>query len=187
MKRFLIVSILICIANTASAERWFADPQKSRLEFTGEMETGPVNGNFSKYWVDMFFNPTDLGNAYIKARIQTASVYTDNAKRDAALRQQQWLYTTLFPFAEFESNSISTTDGKTFVARGIMTLRGVTGATDITFTFEQDAIYDSAQLVGTATINRLDFGIGQGQLIDQSIIGAPVKIIIDLYMRRTLE
>jgi polyisoprenoid-binding protein YceI len=187
MNKFLTIAILICIANTASAERWFADPQKSKIQFSGEMESGPVTGTFSKYWVDMNFDPKSLGNAYLKARIDTPSVNTQNKQRDATLAQQEWLYTTMFPTAVFESNEITTADGITFLATGTLTLRGVTGPVDLSFTFEKDSKYDFAQLVGTARIKRLNFGVGQGNWLDTSVVGNPIKIVVDLYMRRTLE
>lgn len=188
MLRTLAIVLAITMPTSAAlAERWFADPQKSRIEFSGEMEDGPVTGTFRRYWVDMQFDPKALENAYINVRIDTTSVDTQKAQRDSVLRQQQWLYTTLFPDARFIAKNITTADGINFLATGTLTLRGVTGPVDFEFTFDRNTEYDFAQLVGTARIKRLDFGVGQGQWLDTSIVGNPVKIVVDLYMRRTLE
>ena len=188
MRRIILLVLAIMLpASAALAERWFADPQKSEIEFGGEMVDGPVTGTFSRYWVDMNFDPKALEKAYINVRIDTTSVSTEKAKRDSVLRQQQWLYTTLFPDARFAATNISTADGINYLATGTLTLRGVTGPVDFEFTFERDTEYDYAQLVGTARIKRLDFGVGQGQWLDTSIVGNPVKIVVVLYMRRTLE
>jgi polyisoprenoid-binding protein YceI len=187
LKYFAVALTTLLLATPAAAERWFADPQKSQLGFSGEMQSGPVTGSFSKYWVDMEFDEADLSDAYIKVNIQTASINTNNEKRDTTLSQQEWLYTTMFPQATFKSDTISSSDGKTFVAKGKLDLRGAIGDVTLTFTFVEDPVYDAAKLIGGAKIQRLDFGLGQGQWLDESIVGNTIKIEVDLYMRPTLE
>ena len=80
-----------------------------------------------------------------------------------------------------------TADGLTYIANGKLILRGVTGDALFTFTFEPDAESGSARLVGWAKVKQLDFGIGQGEWLDTSWVGDPIKIKTDLYTRRKTE
>lgn len=174
-------------AAPAAAERWFADPQRSKIVFSGELQSGPVEGTFSKYWVDMFFNPDELDKAYVKANIDTTSVNTPRSASDPALRQQQWLYTMMFPQAVFESRDISRTVDGQYLAKGTLNLRGVVGDATLRFSLAEDQTYDAVTLSGSAQIEELDFGLGDTPLVDESVFGNTINIQVDLYMRPTLE
>ena len=157
----LVIALLAqLLSGPAAAERWFADPQRSQIRFRGEMQSGPVEGAFSKYWVDMVFNPDQLDGAYLKANIQTAPVTTLDITR--------------------------TEDGR-FLARGKLNLRGAVGDATLRFSLDRDQVYDAARLIGTAKIEQLDFGLGQDAVLDASIVGNTIKIEVDLYVRPTLE
>ena len=188
MKKLLpaLVAGLLSAA-PAGAERWFADPQRSKIEFSGQMQSGPVQGTFSQYWVDMYFNPEQLDKAYLKANIQTTSVNTPRSAKDPLLKQQQWLYTTMFPQAVFESQDISRLEDGRYLARGKLNLRGVIGDATLSFSLNKDAVYDAARLSGSARIEQVDLGLGDNALLDESIFGNTINIEVDLYMRPTVE
>ncbi len=185
--KLLPLLALCCLSADALAERWFADPQKSRMEFAGIGQNEGFKGKVKDYWVDMNFDPDNLQNASIKTSLRMASVDTGGSKPDPTREQQQRLYATLFPTAQFVSNNITTPDGLVFTANGKLTMRGVTGRAVLTFTFEQDSEYDFAKLAGYARVDKLNFGFGIENLIDTNWVGDPVQVETNLYMRRTLE
>jgi len=185
--RALLAVLLVLVSTSATAERWFADPQKSLLEFVGMGAHEGFRGTVNDYWVDMNFDPDNLQNASVKITLRMESVDTGSSAPDSVRDQQQQLYATLFPTAQFVSTNITSADGLVFTADGALTMRGVTGKAVFTFTFEKDAQYDFATLVGYARVDRLKFAFGIESLIDTNWVGDPVEVKTNLYMRRTLE
>jgi polyisoprenoid-binding protein YceI len=64
------------------------------------------------------------------------------------------------------------------VAIGDLTIRGKTMPVVIPFTL--DIENKTAHMKGEVSLNRTNFGIGQGQWADESTVKHDVKVIIDL-------
>jgi polyisoprenoid-binding protein YceI len=70
--------------------------------------------------------------------------------------------------------------GDGFTLGGELTLRGVTRAVPLRFTYTPGQ--GGAALEGSATIDRLDFGVGQGEWQDTEWVGATVTVRFDLLL-----
>ena len=55
---------------------------------------------------------------------------------------------------------------------------------DVAFTFVEQPAAGTARLAGTALVRRLDYGIGQGDWQDTSLLGNEVRLAFDLVLRR---
>src|SRR5690606_19152543 len=105
--------------------------------------------------------------------IDTASVNTRDADRDATIKGADLFAVKQFPTARYVADKF-TAKGNTYVAAGKLTLRDVTRDVPVEFTFEENS--SGAWLKGTATIKRLDFGVGQGDWKDTETVANEVRV-----------
>ena len=78
-------------------------------------------------------------------------------------------------------------DENQYIAHGELTLRGVTLPVDLPFTLTivQDAAgQHTARMEGSTTLKRLDFGIGQGDWRDTSMVGNDVIVRVSISAHR---
>ena len=84
------------------------------------------------------------------------------------------------PTAHYVTKTISKTAAG-FSAVGALTLHGITKDVPIDFQFTQAS--GGAKLAGTAKLNRLDFGVGQGDWKSTEWVGDAVKISFSLVLK----
>lgn len=176
MIRSLAAAALCAIAwlNAAAANSSYtAVTGMSKLEITGIQAGAEFKGTFHAYAAAVDFDPEVLDRAHIDVQIQLASVDTQDKDRDQTIRGPDIFDTAHFPTAHYVTRSI-VKSGSGYTATGALTLRGVTKDVPISFQFVPSG--QSAKLVGTAQLKRLDFGAGQGDWKSTEWIGDSVKI-----------
>jgi polyisoprenoid-binding protein YceI len=121
-----------------------------------------------------------------EATLDTASVVTGDANRDASLRSERFLDVERFPAMSYRSHTVQTLGGSRFLILGTMTLRGVSREVPLEATFEGRTIdnrgYDRSGFSGTAVFDRKDFGITWNQPLEAGgvFIGETVTITLDV-------
>jgi polyisoprenoid-binding protein YceI len=122
-------------------------------------------------------------SASIDVEIQTASVFTDNDRRDADLRSSNFFAADSFPTITFTSTRIER-NGDGAKIYGDLTIRGVTKPVvlDGHFLGLQNSA-NGAQRFGfdaTTTVNRLDYGVKWNRAVEGGgmMLGDDVKIEI---------
>jgi len=190
----IIVGLLglpICAVaeTTAAVQRWVAQPDKSELGFIATQEGAQFSGQFHEFNVGLELVATDdgIGLLQINAGIQLASVDTRYRDRDDYLVQQDWFYIDMWPQAVFQSSTIRQLGGGRFVADGTLSLRGVSQAAEVELELILEENGERGNLVGNASINRLDFGVGQGEWASTEWVGDEVNVTFDLYILRAFE
>ena len=110
----------------AEPARWNLDPEHSTIEFrVTHMVVSKTTGRFTDYagFIDM---DAEAGTVKaIEATIKTGSVNTNHEKRDAHLRNADFLDVEHYPTMTFKMKSYKKT-AEGFTAVGDFTLRGVT-------------------------------------------------------------
>jgi polyisoprenoid-binding protein YceI len=181
----LATAALLLIASAAqSATAWVSDPARSRLEFSGTLSGGTFDGSFTRFQPEITFDPADLAGSRFHVTIETASADTQDADRDAILKGTEFFAVERWPVARFEAGRFTAAGPGRYTAQGKLTLRDVTRDVTLNFTFKPAADRATATLAGGAAINRLDFGVGQGDWRDTKWVGDEVKIRFDLLLRR---
>jgi polyisoprenoid-binding protein YceI len=97
------------------------------------------------------------------------------------IRNKDWFDYSGFPNAEFHSTDLRR-DGKRYIARGTLSLKGVKQAVDVPFTWAASG--GGATMEGEFTLNRGTFGIGLGEWKATDTIGAEVKVKFKVKLRR---
>lgn len=176
------LSIMLSVLGLAyAAGQWSLQPKESSLGFIGSQAGADFQGSFDKFTADIRFDPRDLASSRFDIRIDLASVNTKDQERDDTLRSADLFNVAQWPAAHYVAEKFTDTGSNRFSATGQLTLRDVTRPVPIEFTFEQQG--SNAWLKGTATIKRLDFGVGQGDWRDTETVANDVRIRFALLLK----
>ena len=123
-----------------------------------------IAGWFSKFDGSVNFDEADVGKSSVNATIQTGSINTGFAKRDAHLRSPDFFNAKEFPTMTFKSTKIEKTGAKTGIMSGNLTMLGVTKPVTLDVVFNRKAISPRnkktfAGFTAKGKINRADFGM----------------------------
>lgn len=171
-------ALLASDALPAIAADWKMDAGASRLDIATTFEKTPVPGAFKEFEVRMRFDPDKPGDGRLDVIIAVKSADFSNADVNKAIAGAEWFDFARFPQAEFHATEIRRTDGNRYVARGILSLKGVERPVEVPFTFTESGA--TARIAGELTVQRGAFGIGTGEWAATNAIGADVKVRFDV-------
>ena len=170
-------------ARAAAPPAWAVDKAASSLGFASSMAGEGFTGAFRRWDADIRFDPANLAASSVTATIDVASVASGNADRDQALPTDTFLDAPAFPKATFVARHFSALGGGKYQADGVLTLRGISKPLSLPFTLAIEGA--QAKMTGQVAINRLAFGVGQGEWKAVTTIPAAVTVSIAITARRT--
>ncbi len=187
MKRLAAAAVALLPALAlAQASEWNVDPAHSHASFTvRHMVISNVRGEFGTGGGKVILDDRDVTRSSAQATIETASVDTRVADRDAHLRSPDFFDAAKHPTITFRSTKIEKAgDGKLKVT-GDLTIRGVTRPVVLDVAGPTAEIKDPwgkirRGISATTTINRRDFGLVWGKMVEAGpVVGDEVKIEIE--------
>ena len=110
--------------------------------------------------------------------IDMASAETGSLERDVALQGADWFAISRFPQARFETTRFRSLSGDRFEAEASLTIRDVTKT--VVLPFSLAARRAGVRARGELTVDRSDWGVGQGQWASPQWIAFPVRVHFDL-------
>ena len=170
----------------AEPARWNLDPDHSTIEFrVTHMIVSKTTGRFMDYagFIDM---DAEAGTVKaIEATIKTGSVNTNHEKRDAHLRNGDFLDVERYPTITFKMRSYKKI-AENFTAVGDLTLHGVTK--EITLAGQYNGATKDpwgntrAGFSAEGKLNRKDFGMIWNKTLDSGglVVGDEVQIRLDI-------
>lgn len=170
----------------AEPARWNLDPEHSTIEFrVTHMVVSKTTGRFTDYagFIDM---DAESGTVTaVEATIKAGSVNTNHEKRDAHLRNADFLDVEHYPTMTFKLKSYKKT-AESFTAVGDLTLRGVTKEITLVGRFN-GATKDPwgntrAGFSADGKLNRKDFGLVWNKTLDSGglVVGDEVQIKLEI-------
>lgn len=160
---WLTAVLLAGVSHTADA-CWTPVTTPAALIFhTAQPGGTEIRGEFSHFDGLICLDPDETGSALIRLQVQTGSVDTKLPELDQALRGPLFFDSAQWPQATFESEAIQHLNGDRYEVKGKFTLRNVSRTIAVQFTFSPSTDRRTAKLEGVTAINRLDYGVGQGQ------------------------
>ncbi|TAL29838.1 MAG: cytochrome B [Phenylobacterium sp.] len=150
----------------------------STLGFATAWSGEAIEGRFDRWTADVVFDPDDLASAKVSVSIDMASARTGDDQRDASLPAPDWFDTASHPKATFTATRFEKTGEGRYVARGNLSLRGVSRPLSLPFRLTIDG--DRATVAGVTSLDRTAFGVGQGEWASSDQIPAKVSVRIDL-------
>jgi polyisoprenoid-binding protein YceI len=110
----------------ATKTKWVIDPTHSEVAFkVKHLMISNVKGNFAEFEVNVLTDGDDFSNAEINVSINTSSVSTGVADRDAHLKSPDFFDSANFSTMNFVSKSLKG-NGDEYKLEGDLTIRGVT-------------------------------------------------------------
>ncbi len=166
--------IFLCalFSGTAFAANYIQQPGSS-LGFTGSYQGEAFTGSFAKFNSTISFDPAKLAQSRFDVRITLGSANTKNSERDEMLLGPDFFNIKAQAEARYVATKFRALGNNRFVADGALSLRGVSKAAPLTFTWTPGA---KPLLVVTEKIQRLDFKVGIGDWDDVELIPNTVTV-----------
>ena len=185
--RVIIAALLVATASSSNvmAGSWKLDKGHSQVNFSvSHLVISEVTGGFKDFDVSMKANADDFSDVVIETAIKTASINTNNEKRDAHLKSDDFLNAEKFPEIRFKSASVEKTGTDTYKITGSLTIRDVT-KTVVLDTRYKGSIKDpwgntKAAFKATTTVNRFDYGVKWNATVEPRgfVAGEDVEITL---------
>lgn len=158
-------AMLVLLPGLALAQQYTIDPAHTQAGFAvSNLVVRTVRGHFGKVTGTAELDGADFANAKVSARIEVASIDTENQNRDAHLRTPDFFDAARFPAITFVST------GSTRVANGKWTLAGQLTIRDVTKAVSLEVLEQPPRLEAPAArrftastkLHRRDFGVYDG-------------------------
>jgi polyisoprenoid-binding protein YceI len=180
MMRILVLAAVLAVATVAPASgaRWSVNQARSHLGFVVQWSGQPFIATFKVWNATIDFDPADLAHAKVTATIDLGSETSAIPDDDDGLKGTEGFAVGQFPTAHFETISFTAKGANNYVARGQLSLHGVTRQIDLPFvlTFSGDTVH----MTGKTTVLRTDYRLGQGEWASPATIAHEVTITVDL-------
>ena len=171
----------------AIAETWNVDSSHSQVGFeVDHMMISTVQGRFGNFTGSMNTNNKG-GLTSLSGEVQISSVNTENDKRDAHLKGDDFFLMSKFPTMKFTSKKVKGSHKKGYSVTGDLTIRDVTKKVTLRLSPFKDPVVDGwgntrVASTATTTINRQDFGVSWSQNLDSGglVVSDDVRIEIKL-------
>jgi len=175
----------------ANAALWQSEPTQSDLSYRVKFERLPIKGQFSRFKVAL--SMTDKVPQKLLVEVDINSVNMGNDDIDQAIKESDWFHIARFPKATFISKDFILPSDSEFIARGELSLKGVTQPLNIPMTIQTintatesltpsneksltSSLTHALKLEGKVEVNRLDFLIGMGDWAIGDTIGTTISV-----------
>lgn len=189
MKSIAALAFAFALAAPAAAATWAVDQARSTLGFEFTAQGSPVTARFTEWSAEISFDPADLSTANAKVVINLTSADSGSRERDGMMKSKSWFDAQGASFsapegvpagtAIFQTTAFRQTGDTSYEADGTLAMRDATKGVTLPFTLTITG--SEAHMTGALTLNRTDWGVGQGQYASDDPVGTSVKVTIDLY------
>jgi polyisoprenoid-binding protein YceI len=192
MKKINALFIMLAITASAMAQAtsqgtWAIDKSHSKVGFNiTHMAVSEVEGNFKDFEGSVVSKSEDFNGAEVTFTAKTASIDTDNERRDGHLKSADFFDAEKFPEISFKGNLVK--DGGKYKLKGNFTMHGVTKPVEF------DVVYGGTINTGrgwkagfklSGQINRQDYGLtwsnklATGEMVLSDTVDVIAKIEVD--------
>lgn len=178
----MLGGVLVCSPALAAAACWAPVPAANSIVFNTTQAGAPFQGQFTQFSGLVCLSANAAEPGLIRVQVQAASVDTGLPELDDALRGPDFFDVTRWPQASFVSESVKAVNAGHYQVTGKLTLRDVTRAITVPFSFTP-AAGGGARLQGMLDFERLDYHIGLGQWRDTHWVGNEVDVKFSVMLR----
>lgn len=181
--RAALAPLLLFTSLSAQAATWVIDKEDSQVIFKYSYSGTPYQGAFTNIDATFDIDPENPGSCDFDVTIHIEDIEIDDEETLSYLLDVDMFDVAQYPTASFEADECRLTSPNSFVADGMLTIRNQTHP--ITFPFELDIDTSGDQmrfhLTSEVTIQRLEYGVGQGYLANTADIPNDVDVEVDVY------
>ena len=162
MKKIIYPPLIVLVISLQAfvvLSTWKVKTEEASVKFT----SGKINGSFKGLKADIVFDKEHPEQAKISATIETPTIATGFFLKNSHAKDA--LGTDKYPTIKFVSTAVAK-NGNGYVAKGNLTMKGVTKPASINFTFDEKTFKGNMKVIPK------EFGI------DRS--GTPPQVMVDL-------
>jgi polyisoprenoid-binding protein YceI len=164
--------------------KWVVDMVHSQVDFAVRHLVGRVRGTFTKWYAVLSTEAGGWKIGIVNVSVETASLSTGNAYRDADLRSERFFAVNRYPKMTFQGSGFAATDS-TVEVNGLLTIKGHPKPVALTGLYRgiaKDADgHERIAFEVTGTVDRRDFGITWNENVaGTELIGNDVEIRIGI-------
>ncbi|MDD5296776.1 MAG: YceI family protein [Rhodocyclaceae bacterium] len=178
MKRLasiLIPTLMLTVAPAAHAVEYkTVQADKSRLSFGYRQMGVAMDGRFSRFTVQLAFDPARPAAARAVMEVELASIDAGSAEANDEVAGKEWFNSKAFPVARFVADAVKPLGGNRYEVHGKLTIKGHTQAVVAPATLTPQA--GAAAFDGAFQIKRADFAIGEGAWADFGTVANEISI-----------
>jgi polyisoprenoid-binding protein YceI len=173
---------------------WQLDKAHSGINFSvRHMMISTVRGRFEEFDGTFDVNEANPAQSKIDVEIQTASINTREAQRDAHLRSPEFFDVENYPTMTFKSKQVQPVDRQHVRLIGDLTIKGVTKEVtlDVEYLGQAKSPWGttSAGFTAQTKINRKDWGLTWNVALETGgvLVGEEITITIELELVKQPE
>lgn len=172
---FVLIAFVIVSAYTFQIyTNWKIDSEKALIKFSASVNGQKLLGNFKGVKGDVNFDPDNITSSSFNCTIDIKTINTGIKERDEHLMAKEWFDSETAATAKFVSSTMEKKE-KGYIATGVFTLKGVTKAVVIPFTYGGNK--EQGIFKGEVTIQRKDYGVGDA---DSDFLSNDIVINIEI-------
>jgi polyisoprenoid-binding protein YceI len=182
MKRLNAIFMMLLIAGSAMAQAtWNIDKSHSKVGFSiAHMGVSEVEGGFDEFDGTVISKADDFNGAEVSFTAKTASIDTDNERRDGHLKSPDFFDAEKYSDISFKGKLVK--DGSKYKLKGDLTLKGVTKPAEFDVTYGGTVNTGKGMKAGfklNGQINRQDYGLTWSNKLasGELVVGDKVDII----------
>ena len=189
MKKLNVLFLMLFVAGSTFAQTaWDIDKAHSRIGFSvPHYAITEVEGNFKDFDASILSKSDDFNGAEVTFTAKTASIDTDNERRDGHLKSADFFEAEKHPEVTFKGTLVK--DAGKYKLKGDITMRGVTKPVefDVTYGGTMDTgrgLKAGFKLEGQ--VNRQEFGVSYGGKTPGGdlVIGDVVNIVCKIELNK---
>lgn len=178
----LFIAFLFAGSAAFAQTTWTIDNAHSKIGFSvAHMGVAETEGKFNDYTGTVVTKGTDFNGADVSFSAKTASIDTDNEKRDGHLKSPDFFDAAKYPEITFKGNLVK--DGAKYKLKGDFTMHGTTKPVEFEVTGGSVVNTGRGEKSGfkfTSKVNRKDYGLTWANTTPtgELVVGDEVELII---------
>lgn len=191
MKAWYGLGLALAMGASSWAEpvAYSVDPVHSSVTFTIRHLVSEVEGRFRDFQGTINYDAKEVKNSSVEFTVKSDSVFTDNEKRDAHLKGDDFFAVDKFPTLSFQSKRVLPRGTGKFEVLGTITIHGISKEMMIPVTLLGVGPGFKGEVAGFKsefTVNRKDFGMVWNSTLDKggSVLGDDVNVKISVEAAR---
>lgn len=170
-------------ATSSILSEWQIDYADSYIKFTGDQAGAEFDGTWQEWAAKIQFDGSNLPASRFDVTINTQTVETHDDERDTTLHDAEWFDPGNHPHAYYRASEFTTNEDGTYTANGQLIIKGMPASVPLIFTVTRDG--SERILAGSASVLRLDLGVGTGEWEDTTWVSD--EVAIDVRVSATIK
>jgi len=142
---------------------WTVIPEGSFIKFSALQQGKEFEGESTNFEASILFYADNLEASNVTVTIPIKGVEAGDKDRNDSLPAKAWFYAKSFPVATFMSDNITKTAEGTYLAKGPLSIKGMTQGVSLPFTLSpaNSEPGGTTVMTGSMSLDRTDWKVGE--------------------------